>query len=371
MPSPVGPSRVTAPRPSAEPAVAVAAAPSAGFTLVTVFAASILIYGLGFLLTGAVSPWLWGAPFWRIGLDLLYAVAGFLVACAWFNPPPPLLAASRRRLCARAAGLYAAYAACISGTVLVIGPLATPLSWRAYAHSPVTGLYLHNLLFQPALFLPGVFRGLEWNAAVNPIVLQVRLLLVCSVALAALGILSRGPRVTAVAVGGVVAAATYLALFTHPSWPMVLLDMDAREVTVEIPFFCVGALLSALDTRAGAWRADLAMLAFFANWMVSAWFVQWNIVVEWVTLPYMAACFGRMRLPGTRWIGDPTAGLVLFSFPLQQLVVQRLPGHLAHAILLCAVPSLVAGLASWHLIERPVQRIAASLLNMPGADAAQ
>ena len=257
----------------------------------------------------------------------------------------------------------------------MVGPLATPIRWRDYLHSPVTRVYLHNLLFQPALFLPGAFRGLEWNAAVNPIVQQVRLLLLCAVALAATGIASRGVRVALLAAGFLATGATYLVLFSHPAMPMMLLDTDGREVTVEIPFFCAGALLSRLDARDDAWRADLAMLAFVANWTVSAWFGRWNVVVEWVTLPYMAACCGRLRLPGTEWlrrrIGDPTAGLVLFSFPIQQLVVQRLPGHLAHGILLGAVASLAAALASFHLLERPAERAALRFVNAGSRDAAQ
>ncbi len=345
-------------------------ASSAGTTAVAVFAAAMIIYGLGFLLTGAVSPWLWGAPFWRVGLDLLYAIAGFALARAWFEPAPSLRAVSRRRTAARGAGLYAATAASVLGTVLVIGPLATPVRLHDYLHSPLTRLYLHGLVFQPAMFLPGAFPGLQWNSAVNPVLYQARLLALCMAAVAALGLVTHPFRTLLVAACGLAAAAAYLVLFSHPAMQPLLLGVDAREITVEIPFFCAGAVLARWDARAEFWRADLAMLVFLANWVASSWFVQWNVVLEWVSLPYMAACVGRMELPGTAWmrrhIGDPAAGLVLFSFPIQQLVVLRLPGHLAHGILLSAAATLAAALLCFHLVERPVQHVAALLL-APGA----
>ena len=363
-------------RPEAPPRGRVMAeAPPAGTTAVTVFAAAMMIYGLGFLLTGAVSPWLWGAPFWRVGLDLLYAIAGFALARAWFGPAPDLLAAARRRAVARGAGLYAALLACIVGTVAVIGPLATPIRLHDYVHSPVTRLYLHGLLFQPSMFLPGAFPGLEWNSAVNPVLFQARLLALCMAALAAFGLVAAPVRTPLVAACGLAAATSYLVLFSHPAMQLQLLGVDAREITVEIPFFCAGAVFAHWNARTGLWRADLAMLVFLANWVASSWFVQWNVVLEWVSLPYMAACVGRLELPGTAWlrrhVGDPTAGLVLFSFPIQQLVVLRLPGHLPHGILLCAAATLIASLLCYHLVERPVQHVAALLL-APGAhDAAQ
>ena len=342
----------------------------AGTAAVAVFATALMIYGLGFLLTGAVSPWLWGAPFWRVGLDLLYAIAGFAVARAWFAP-----AAGHRLLVARGVGLYAAYAACIAGTVAVIGPLATRIALHDYLHSPVTRLYLHALLFRPAMFLPGAFAGLEWNSAVNPVLFQARPLAICMVVLASLTLVSPAMRAPANAACGLAAAASYLVLFAHPAMQPQLLGVDAREITVEIPFFCAGAVLARWDARAAFWRADVAMLAFLANWVASSWFVQWDVVLEWATLPYMAACVGRSELPGAAWLrarlGDPTAGLFLFSFPIQQLVVLRLPGHLAHGILLCAAASLAAALACFHLVERPVQHVAALLLAPGDRDAAQ
>lgn len=360
-----GPARIAAP-------CAGAAADPANTAAVSVFAAAMMIYGLGFLLTGAVSPWLWGAPFWRIGLDLLFAVAGFALARAWFDPGTP---ARRRAAAARGAGLYAAFAACIVGSVVVVGLLATPVRLHHYLRSPVTRLYLHGLLFRPAMFLPGAFRGLEWNSAVNPLLYQARLLAVCMAALATLGLATRRARAPIVAACGLAAALAYLVLFAHPAMQWQLLGVDAREILVEIPFFCMGAVLGQGNGPPHLWRADVAMLVFLANWVASSWFGQWNVVLEWVSLPYMAACVARMELPGLGWlrrhVGDPTAGLVLFSFPIQQLVVLRLPGHLAHGILLCAAASLAAALLCFHLVERPVQHLAALLLAPGRDDAAQ
>jgi len=53
--------------------------------------------------------------------------------------------------------------------------------------------------------------------------------------------------------------------------------------------------------------------------------------------------------------GDPSYGTYLYGFPIQQLIVQRCAGAAGNPLLLAALAmplSLVAGFASWYLVEK-------------------
>ncbi len=310
------------------------------FDLLRVLAGLALIYGNGLILTGGPPSALWAAPGSRFGIDMMFAISGFLVAGSWLARPGAVGFAARRML-----RIWPGLAVCVLVTVAVIGPLGTHMPEAAYARHGMTHDYLKNMVFIERLWLPDTFRGQPWVGTVNPMLWTLGPGLLASLALPALGLLPERLRVSTLVTA---AAICGLAAF---AWPA------RAQVLIELPFFLMGAAWRVHSGRRdGVFRADLAMLLFAGNWVVATWLDRWNIVLEWVSLPYMLACFGRMTAPGIgkfgRW-GNPAYGLFLYAFPVQQLIVARWP-DCPHPILLCAAISLVAGYASWHLVERPV-----------------
>lgn len=315
--------------------------PRTNFDALRLLAVGIVVVGNGLVLTGGVPPGLWGAPLPRIGLDLLFAIGGFLavasVACS-ATPLTFMLGRLRR--------VFPALATSVVVTALVIGPLATTLPRRAYLLAVETRRYLYNAVLLPRLFLPRTFEGQQWSGAANPMLWTVGAYVGGCVVVLLLFRLDRRWRAPA---AFACAALLGLSYVVHP--PAMV------GTQTEMPFFFVGAALALLEQRT-LWRADGAMLCFALTWIVATWSGEWTIVAEWVTLPYMAACFGRMALPGLAAvgrIGNPSFGMYLYAFPLQQLIVARLPG-VAHPILLCLAGSALLGMLSWHLIERPAIR---------------
>ena len=85
---------------------------------------------------------------------------------------------------------------------------------------------------------------------------------------------------------------------------------------------------------------------------------------EWLLtiLPLMVVmvAFGSDCIPllfkPFRW-GNPSYGLYIYSYPLQQALIQYLAPS-AGMLLLLGVPlSFAAGYASWHLVEKPFLRL--------------
>jgi len=330
------------------------------FDALRVVAALMVIHGHGWVLAGDAGPGLWGVPFARVGLDIFFAISGYLVTGSWERTPRlgPFLAK-------RALRIFPGLAACVLATVFIIGPLATRLPLQDYLTSGGTYRYLANIAFLNELFLPGVFEGLRERGAVNGSLWSLLPEFACYLTvplLAALAWRNRpGARpwtlaVLAAACGGI---GLYL-FYGYQGQTLYYYHVDLKYALVEVPFFFVGGMLRLLDARVGErlWRADVSLLFFVANYGVSAWFDWWDIPLEWFTLPYMVICFGRMSMPVVRHagrFGDLSYGLYLYAFPIQQLVLAFMPDD-AYPVLTCVALTLPLAFLSWHLIERPALR---------------
>ncbi len=122
-----------------------------------------LVAGNGLVLTGGSPPGIWGAPLPRIGLDLLFAVAGYLAADSLARAASPA-----RFILGRVRRVVPALAASTLLTAVAIGPLATTLPLRDYFLASSTRRYLLNILLLPHPFLPRMFDGQQWSGAANP-----------------------------------------------------------------------------------------------------------------------------------------------------------------------------------------------------------
>lgn len=313
--------------------------PWSNFDVLRLIAVGIVVVGNGLVLTGGVPPGVWGAPLPRIGLDLLFAISGYLATESAGRSPSAV-----GFVVGRVRRVFPALALSVLLTAVVIGPLATTLPPRAYLLAIETRHYLYNALLLPHMFLPQTFVGQQWSGAANPMLWTLSLYGAGCIVLLVISQFRRAWQIA-------------LLCSVACGLPRILQRPEFANALLELPFFFVGAALSFAGRRQGEalWRADLAMACFALTWIVATWVGEWTIVVEWLTLPYMAVCFGRMTLPGLssmRWIGNPSFGIYLYGFPLQQLIVARLPGA-EHPILLCLAGAAGLGLLSWYAVERP------------------
>lgn len=321
------------------------------FDVLRILAVGLVVVGNGLVLTGSSPPGIWGAPLPRIGLDLLFASAGYLAVGSLARAVSPA-----RFILGLVRSVFPALAAFTLLTAVGIGPLATTLPLRDYLLASPTRRYLLNILLLPHPFLPRTFDGQQWSGAANPMLWT---LAACAFGCAVLLLFRRRRQQTSLAllcaVSFAVAALAWPA--TPEALPRLLQRPEIADALPELPFFFIAAALGFADRRYGEalWRADLAMLCFAVTWIMASWVGYWTIVVEWLAIPYVAVAVGRMALPGLGALGrlgNPSYGAYLIAFPLQQVIVARWPGA-AHPILLCLAGAAALGLLSWHLIERP------------------
>ncbi|WP_428487091.1 acyltransferase family protein [Rhodopila sp.] len=336
---------------------------NSNFDALRIFAVLVVLYGNGYILTGALAPGLWGEPFFLIGLHLLFAISGFLLADSWQRDPDWCRYAIRRAL-RLLPGLFAA----VLLTVLVIGPLATRLSLRFYLLNGQTFRYFANFVLIQQRTLPRVFEGQQWSGSVNPMLwtlLAGSLLAACVPLATVLPARLRPLALLAVClvVGGL---SQFLAPFPDGRW-FQFLPLEVRLVLAEAPFFLAGMAWRHLDRGDGsAFRADVAMLCFAANWLVASWWSDWAVPLLWLTVPYMAACFGRRSAPLLRRLPNISYGMYLIAFPVQQSIVSLFP-RFAHPIIACTLAAALLGILFWFLVERPALRLGRRRLLVPPA----
>ena len=325
------------------------------FDALRLFAAGMVIYGHGWILSTDGGPGFWGVPFARIGLDIFFAISGYMVTGSWLRTPD-----LRTFLAKRALRIFPGLAACVVGTAYVMGARLSSLPLRDYLTQPSTHKYLANIALYPRLYLPGVFDGLRQGGAVNGSIwsLLPEVLLYLTVPLLAL--LAWRPRLWALSLGGLLVGAVGMYLFFGYSGPaFVAYGTDVKYALVQVPFFFMGAFYRLVGDRIpNFYRADFALLGYSLNWMVSSWYGWWNMPIEWVTLPYIVLCFGRMAMPVVRRagrFGDFSYGMYLYAFPVQQVILGAMPRN-EYPILTCMVLTLPLAVLSWHMVEAPALR---------------
>lgn len=320
-----------------------------------VFAALMVVHGHGWVLAGGPGPGLWALPFARVGLDVFFAISGYLVTSSWERDRRP-----GTFLIKRALRIFPGLIACVLATVFVLGPMFTTLPLTKYLMTNRTLAYLSNIALLNELYLPGVFAGLREGGAVNGSLWSLLPEFACYLTVPLFALLPAEIRLVALIVGAVACGTAGLMLFYGEISTLTLYHLDLRYALVEVPFFFMGAALFLLERRFGArmWRADLCIMAFGGNYVISAWLGWWNLPFEWFTLPYMVLAFGRMSLPVVRrasQFGDLSFGLYLYAFPVQQAVLAMWPDT-GYPVLLCAMLTVPLAWLSWHLVERPALR---------------
>jgi peptidoglycan/LPS O-acetylase OafA/YrhL len=96
------------------------------------------------------------------GVQIFFAVSGFLVTESWLRGPK--IGSFLKK---RTSRIFPGLMVCILLTALVMGPLLTRLPVGEYFDHPGTLLYLKNIFLSPVYFLPGLFEGNTYPNAVN------------------------------------------------------------------------------------------------------------------------------------------------------------------------------------------------------------
>ena len=321
------------------------------FDAVRILAALAVVFGHAWPLSGGVAPTLAGNGVQTIAVKIFFVVSGFLVFKSWRADPDV-----RRYLLRRAMRLMPALCVLLIVTVLALGLFATTLPrTEFFAHAGTWRYVVSNLVLAPVYGLPGVFSQNAYPDAVNgslwSLPVEALMYLVLPVVLVIAG---RGVR------GLFIAATTIsVACLLHVAGPnaWIAWGTSSRAVADVAPYFFIGALCAApaierrLDPTLALLMIGVVALLQFPGALLqqlSLMLVLPFAVLSFATRTTQFACrAGRF--------GDPSYGIYLYAFPVQQTLFHLFPGMGAMANAGAAVPIvLLFAYASWHLVEKRI-----------------
>lgn len=283
----------------------------------------------------------------EIAVWIFFVISGFLLSMRWLARPD-----ARRFVQNRALRILPAYAVCLLLSALILGPLLTELPLLTYLTTPDTWAYVYgNLSFVAMRYhLPGVFEELPYAGVVNGSLwsLQIEVYaytLLLGAGLA--GLLKPGRVILAVLLGGALT---------------MLLASQLTRLAPEIPpalgAFALGAL-AAVHARRIPLRGTLPLLAFAAFALATALGLEVSIRRGLLLLAVAALTLWlAYRFPQrTAASADPSYGLYLYGFPVQQLCLSLLPGIGPTALTAMSLPLAgLLGWCSWRFVEAPALR---------------
>ena len=317
------------------------------FLLLRIVAALMVIYGHSFVLArdvGTTDVFLGnGWPFYSgdIAVMMFFVISGFMVSGSYLAR-----ANLTDFMTARLLRIVPAFLFVLLASALIIGPLFTTLGTTDYFSSADVRRYVtRNLAFssEMAWTLPGVFadhRMVSVNGSLWTLPAEMRMYLL----VAALGVfgLLRNWRF-----GTIALLALVIAGVMHPR----LLPVHTEWLRLGA-FFCVGILAQLHKDRIEIRHDVMFALGFLTYISYNTQSFTWLLGLS---IAYFCFWFAY-RTPHVELgkLGDPSYGIYLWGWPLQQVTVSAFPGITPIPnFLASALAAIAMGTLSWHVIERP------------------
>jgi peptidoglycan/LPS O-acetylase OafA/YrhL len=301
----------------------------------------------------------WGdEPLWNrvpelnfgiVGVACFFVISGFLVTQSW-----RARANIAHFVAARALRIYPALAAAVVLTVVLAG-LSSVLDWRTFLGHPRTIDYVLHVTtgWEMRHQLPGAFpmnpAPEDVNGSLWTLPIELRLYVAVLIA-GVVGLLAR-PIIFA----GVLALA--LALVTWTPGGFALLQFNPMTQGMMLLFGLGSLACVARDVvPVSLVLAGIAIAVVLAD---PAGFGRGMLLLPllaYVTL--VAAYHPRLAWPAFNRVGDYSYGVYVYSYPIQQTLVERIPGVEPMPLFALALAlTLAVAALSWHCLEAPALRL--------------
>ena len=324
--------------------------PSNNFDFVRIVAATCVLVGHHFVFTGQREPDFFHLhSVGTVAVLVFFSLSGYLVTKSWHADPHVLRFAARRAL-----RIWPALAAAVIFAALVVGPLVTAIPLHVYFTHQMFLDYFSTLYLKVMYVLPGVFETNPHTLSVNGSLWTIPLEVRCYLVVAVLGLLGGMKRRS---IFLLIAAASFTWYIYKNSPDLRGAVHFGRELST---YFVAGAVWYYFE---GAWKKrPMLFLALVLSAAAAVQLAGWRYTALLIALPYVVVWFGSASTPflrrAGRW-GDPSYGLYLFAFPIQQTIIFfAYPRMGFMSTLLTAVAFTgVMAYASWHWIEKPALRL--------------
>lgn len=339
------------------------------FPIIRLMAAVFVFAGHMGMIMGGQPLVLGNFPLHELGVGILFLISGYLITKSWLSDPDPLRFAIRRFL-----RLWPPFAVLILLMVFVAGPLLSDLGAEGYFKSGYT-VYLRNLRFYIVYALPGVFTDLphpnSMNGSLWTMPVEAFLYVLTPLLLSMLRV-RKHPKASFYPATVLTAAAIGADIFLRTFYPDSRVVVYGTELISSyhlIVFYIIGIFFTyeeakrLLNIQTGCLAMCLmfftefspAPLQHLVMYLVFPYFV---FSVVFAPNPVFSSLDRRMEL---------SYGIYLYGFFFQQLIVylRGLYGWsltYLQSLLVSAVPTILAAVLSYYLIEKPTMLLSRYLI---------
>lgn len=287
-----------------------------------------------------------------IAVDIFFVLSGYLITKSFFRDTNVIRYAIRRIM-----RIYPALIAAVLFAI-VLGLFLTTEGRRAYLTSPITIDYLWNMLIPyHSNSLPGVFQSNPHPVDVNTSLWTLQYELQCYIATPfiylALRKLPKGRIVLWVVLALCFALNVYDAASTGIAW-------NANYPRLFF-FYIAGALAfeykaeHLIPGQAAFAALVVVMLVGFNNSVAGV--IAGSLAIPPIVISFAFAknpLFGKVFAKN-----DYSYGMYVYAFPIQQAVASFMGASFGYwpYLVVCLAFTFAAAFASWHLIEKPCQKL--------------
>lgn len=349
------------------------------FGAVRLAAALFVMAGHMHILAGEAAPMFYGMSVQEIGVDIFFVIGGYLISKSWMKDQN-----FAEYLCRRCFRIFPSLIFCVCITVFLAGPFVTRLSAGEYFSDHLTWKYLANIFLYTNHALPEVFMDNPYPAAVNgslwslPVEFMMYLVLPFWISMGKkMQAYKNAFWATCTAIA-VLAACIYGAGGGIGGTRFVIAGRELGQILSPVirvvPYELAGSLIAVCELEKYLnLQVSVLILAVLAGLSSAPAFAI--SLTAYILLPYAVLSFALSDRPYFSAVNrlDITYGIYLFSFPIQQVLVQicmdlDLTLHVFELLVLSALLSAAAGFITEKAVESPALKLQKRILNKNSGD---
>jgi len=284
-----------------------------------------------------------------IGVKGFFIISGYLIFQSLIRSRS-LLEYITKRVLRIFPGLVVAVFLSLVGTYFVYPKKDIPY----FGDPAIYSYFLDNiLLFVSHFDIPGVFENMR-STALNGSLWTIKFEFLCYLMLLIIYPFKNKKKTTALLTTFFLLWLFALQLLV-PDWLHRINKPIQLDLLIELAnYFLMGSFLACLDWEAIAYKQIILYISL-ATMLIAVFFSLDRLMLV-APLGFIIIWLGKRESSLAAWIhktiGDPSYGMYLYAFPIQQFTIYFLKPSTAVVLITSSVLSLLMGILSWHLVEK-------------------